>query len=418
MTIKKYQKKKKYFSVHSCPRNYISSSTQNQSTNSELKSLRTFENNEKETLLLNLHQQRTHSIPKSNWICPDCGKLFKIKKHLTCHLKKEHSFECPKCEKTFTNASHLKTHNTIHETVCPICLKIFASYWNLKDHKRSHTERYLTRSIRFLCHYCVVISTHTKGRECVRKYNTSEKLEKHLKVTHESELLLDCIDCEKGSMTFQELSTHIRTRHPELLKFKCDECEFRSKTICILKRHRQNLHEGAASKCSIEGCDYSCKGIYTGENTKRSCGIEACQYSSYRQNDLKVHTNNIHLQIRHVCESCGFEASTLSNLIGHKRNMHKDEAIKCDDCSASFISRSAIIAHTENKHRGISKKTCAIDGCQYRSIREDKLKLHIKNIHHKPKYDCENCDFKASSKGILYKHQVKENYAQQAPASI
>ena len=97
--------------------------------------------------------------------------------------------------------------------------------------------------------------------------------------------------------------------------------------------------------------------------------------------------------------------------------MHKDEAIKCDDCSASFIIRSAIIAHNKQKTIKIAKTTCGIDSCQYRSFREDKLKLHIKNIHHKPKYDCENCDFKVSSKGILYKHQVKENYAQQVSAS-
>ena len=163
--------------------------------------------------------------------------------------------------------------------------------------------------------------------------------------------LLYCIYCDKMSMNFKEYCAHMEAEHPSKLIYKCDQCDFKTSISWTLSNHRSNLHQGTGFQCIIEGCDYSCKVAYTRNDTKIICGIEDCQYSSFRKLCIRAHKDNVHLKIKHICESCGFSASSNSNLIGHKKSLHKDQYPEnCDICGKCFISPSALMTHKENKH--------------------------------------------------------------------
>ena len=138
---------------------------------------------------------------------------------------------------------------------------------------------------------------------------------------HSQENLV-CRHCEKVCLGFRELNEHVKTSHKETLKFRCDMCEYKTEFMVNKKRHQINLHKGNPTKCSEEGCDYSCKRTFKIIVRDYICDQENCQYKTTRKHDLQTHKENIHLQIKHTCEQCGFQASTRCNLSQHSKNVH------------------------------------------------------------------------------------------------
>ena len=127
-------------------------------------------------------------------------------------------------------------------------------------------------------------------------------------------------------MTFKELGAHIQTDHKETLKFSCDTCDYKTEAMVNVRRHRANLHKGNAIKCSVDGCDYSCTKTFKTVAKEFTCDYENCQYKTQIKHSLQIHKENIHLQIKHICEHCGFHLTTRSNLCQHSSNVHRNES--------------------------------------------------------------------------------------------
>ena len=223
------------------------------------------------------------------------------------------SFPCAKCDKKFTNSSHLRRHMRMNHgsLYCKKCMKTFTVVRLLREHEVIHMEGTTLESSSFYCHYCYA-----------RQFRTAQGLENHLKV-HNGERL-DCRNCHAVSMTFKEIAFHHQSDHIETLKYRCEKCDFRTHSTHILRKHTANLHNGSAKSCSVDGCDYSCMFLTILKEYK--CDIESCNYKSTIKSDLKTHTDNIHLKIRHTCEYCGLQLTTRSNLIQHKSIVHMNKS--------------------------------------------------------------------------------------------
>lgn len=87
---------------------------------------------------------------EERWLCPNCGRHYKRKAHLSFHLAKEcgvgPQYHCARCFKLFKRSSHLKSHqlscgNVLPRFQCDICKKRFTRKDNMKTHRNTIHRR-------------------------------------------------------------------------------------------------------------------------------------------------------------------------------------------------------------------------------------------------------------------------------------
>lgn len=89
--------------------------------------------------------------------CQACHKVFKTRRTLNFHIKKDHMLEkphkCTTCDKKFFAAYELKNHMVLHSNLrphqCSVCKKTFRQKTSLKGHMRIHDN-----DKRFKCEHC------------------------------------------------------------------------------------------------------------------------------------------------------------------------------------------------------------------------------------------------------------------------
>ena len=75
------------------------------------------------------HHHKTHHSEES-LECPLCGDIFRSKKDLTIHIKKdkhnENMYSCEQCDKRFTKKANLIRHGqSIHDAIMfPLCFHV------------------------------------------------------------------------------------------------------------------------------------------------------------------------------------------------------------------------------------------------------------------------------------------------------
>ncbi|KAM4044877.1 oocyte zinc finger protein XlCOF8.4-like [Anomaloglossus baeobatrachus] len=172
--------------------------------------------------------------------CPECGKRFKKKSHLTMHEKThgtEKPFACSECGKCFRQKSslveHRKKHTGERPVSCPECGKSFFRKSQLVGHQRMHTGEKP-----FSCLECgksfkskgYLIShqrIHTGEKpftcsECGKCYNHKSSLMEHL-TTHTGEKPFACSECEKCFNRKSSLVDHLRV-HTGEKPYSCKVC--------------------------------------------------------------------------------------------------------------------------------------------------------------------------------------------------
>ena len=70
----------------------------------------------------------------------------------------------------------------------------------------------------------------------------------------------------------------------------------------------------------------------------------------------------------------------------------------CNQCDYRATKKSSLTRHIKSVHEGV-KYDC--NKCDYRATRLDNLTAHIKSIHKGIKYDCNQCDYRATQQGNL-----------------
>ena len=207
----------------------------------------------KETL--ERHIKNIH-LNKEKIECTKCNRTFASKEGLQSHMKNhdQNKFKCPQCGKAYKHKNHLSRHcylnghtfpsnNEVkphpHSIKCHICNK-----WILdKEHhiKKYHSENSTT----FLCDY----------ENCEFKTNRRDTLYKHERVKHDmhyrdfgaiSDTLelkddLKCIDCGKKFNTKKETEEHIALEGCEDLN--CPKCGKFFNVRHNLLQHIREIHD-------------------------------------------------------------------------------------------------------------------------------------------------------------------------------
>ena len=187
--------------------------------------------------------------------CPECGKRFGQKCHMTIHFKTVHdvkkNFKCVICGVQFGQNSKLVRHTkTVHDKVrafkCEHCNQSFGEAGNRKQHMDIvHSN---------ICYPCT-------WQDCSHQASTKTHLKYHIRRAHTKEWSLECQLCEDqldiwwGCILPGEMDKHRAKKHPveweeeqEAYRRDCPFiCSFkmclnRYKTEMEKDRHEQKLH--------------------------------------------------------------------------------------------------------------------------------------------------------------------------------
>jgi KRAB domain-containing zinc finger protein len=167
----------------------------------------------------------------------------------------------------------------------------------------------------------------------------------------------------------------------------------------------------AASNRSMRiHADSQCKFSFNTKNIPcRQCDKIMRSYQS-----LKVHVRDVHERKYTTCAECGFQANTSSKLQTHNYEAHMHGDTKCAVCGTQKKNAYRLLIHMKNSHPGSALK-CHL--CNETFGKLTLLKIHLKFKHKfhyfcrkdEVRYDCDQCDFKATTKCSLTTHKQSKH---------
>lgn len=267
-----------------------------------------------------------------------CSEFLTFKKKKK--LKQKCKYTCPLCNKHFISDYFLKKHVLKHinkNVKCNLCFKQFKSKFYLKEHKK-------------IVHIFNKISSSCKI--CGRMFDSEYKILKHQKCH-------SCIQCQLCSKIFRSQKHHDShmQRHAAKLTTRC--------------------HQKSTQNCSF------------------------CEKECISDNDLSLHVNKAHLQIKpYNCDMCDKQFYTESNMKNHKKIHSLFSKEKCEFCMKILKCRKDLVVHVR-KHIGIKPYKCVI--CPQAFYSEFKVKKHM-NKWHGGMFFCKQCKKVFVSKNGLKTH--------------
>ncbi len=153
----------------------------------------------------------------------------------------------------------------------------------------------------------------------------------------------------------------------------CDQCEATFSRPHGLKRHKQQVHDPESQrryKCPYDGCD-----------------------KSYARTDsLQSHIDSSHMGIKKEfkCRMCGQCFTHENSLKLHYKSVHFGAKFECDQCEKSYRRQDELVKHKEIVHLGLKRHSC--EKCDQKFTTKASLKLHIRWVHDKIKFECQLCD--------------------------
>ncbi|CAG9763090.1 unnamed protein product [Ceutorhynchus assimilis] len=353
--------------------------------------------------VLNHHIQSTHKKPpRTDLICPHCGKKFKetpwFEKHVSSHdPNHKPEFQCPICLKGLTCGKYLEAHIRKRHVLnskfpchfrkycCDICGKEMLKK-NLKIHMMSHTGEkpfecnYCGKA--FVTRKCLKLHTriHTKEKPylcatCGKGFTQKYSVTVHMRY-HTGERPHRCLNCPKGFVTSSELKNHAcgpasMSNMPKTIRLRsCEICILAFNDNSQLQQHFKKMHK-LTDKDTIFTCPFCSKNFKNRQkymkkhvwsvhdkNYKFSFTCSVCDKTmSYEVSYIKhMETHNIeepdYRKRRSVCEICGKEVLK-KNIRPHMKVHMGVKPHKCEFCGKFFgnrkILRHHIRTHTKEK---------------------------------------------------------------------
>ena len=158
-------------------------------------------------------------------------------------------------------------------------------------------------------------------------------------------------------------------------EFKCNDCGSSFIGKGDLKRHINVIH--------LKLKHYEC---------------DQCNKSFTQESNLKVHINAIHLKLEpYECDQCKKSFAHKHYLQQHVNLVHV-RLYECEQCKKSFSDKRRLEQHAKKVHMN-----CTV--CDFTSVFEKNLKIHLKTVHQKARtHKCDQCKKSFSLKRHLNTH--------------
>ena len=174
------------------------------------------------------------------------------------------------------------------------------------------------------------------------------------------------------------------------VSYGCTRCNFFTATNKALKDHKQSMH----STIKLE------------DSTKTI---------------LKNKRSKLEEKLSFICNHCDFKCEgpyqlNLHKRRGHNRNVKKrfsrrnlsSNRYPCTKCDFTTRKRSELKVHVEVEHNKRGGKTifeCNL--CVFKTLRSNYFDGHKQAKHEGVKYDCNGCEYQATTRGNLNRHKHK-----------
>lgn len=251
-----------------------------------------------------------HKCPAPRHICPQCGKRFVNRAHLTRHTKLHNT---PKPVAKSTKSINKKKTVEEKPLICEKCGDAFKTSYILKQHLRSHGERTFECDI------------------CQRRFHRISVLKQH-KQTH-GNAQIPCNICGKKLKSKKALDVHVLLHGNK--KYQCDKCDKSFFQRCNYVKHFRQIHgEKTMYKCPHCPTQFTSEASY-GKHVESHLRpaehpCEFCQKSFHGQYQLKRHVQTSHSGIRYRCPYCSMTARHRHSMRRHFERQHKE---LCDEWS-------------------------------------------------------------------------------------
>ena len=176
--------------------------------------------------------------------CPSCDKAYANKKHLTRHIKANHTditYKCDQCNMEFGRLDYLvrhikDVHTTLNNFTCTDCDASFPQKNNLSRHvELVHPKK--------KSHNCP---------SCDQAFPLKAKLTKHIKETHKVKNPHSCPNCLRSFSRKPHLTQHIKDVHNNENPHSCPTCFQSFAQKSSLTRHIKEVHTGEKThQCQI-----------------------------------------------------------------------------------------------------------------------------------------------------------------------
>ena len=274
------------------------------------------------------------------------------------------------------------------ESQCDLCEIKFSSKGLLKQHKREIHGRDLE------CKYCD------------EKFKQVWMLEVHLKLHKDAEDF-ECNVCKKTFQSKWRLSKH-KDMHNNLNTKRCHY--FNNEKLCPYQEVGcMFLHEPSevcrfGSICTNRFCPFQHKSLERKKDEVNQKNVdekssENLQKKS-KQNDSVVKENMNDLIIK------AFEKDADDHFSVNKDCGLNNEGQKCSRCKFITHSMGVLRMHEKKSHKVFNNFEKIVDGFKFDNKKYVEVLSAMYNGKELYKHECENCDFKTHSAGLLKLHET------------